>query len=81
MLLVHRARGISVVVHGNDFTALASDPELNWYEQEVARHFEIKIRGRLGEGCPGDNELWILNRVVKVTGSGITYEADPRHVD
>ena len=78
---VHRARGLSVVVNGDDFTALGTDPELDWYEGQLARHFELKIRGRLGEGCPGDNELRILNRVVKITPEGLTYEADPRHVD
>ena len=78
---VHRARGLSVVVHGDDFTALGTDPELDWYESQLAQHFELKIRGRLGEGCPGDNELRILNRIVRITPDGLTYEADPRHVD
>ena len=76
-----KERNIAVVVHGDDFTALGTDPNLNWYETEMAKHFEIKIRGRLGEGCAGDNELRILNRVVKVTPDGLTYEADPRHTD
>ena len=70
-----------MVVHGDDFTSLGTDPELNWLETMLAKHFEIKIRGRLGEGCPGDNELRILNRVVRITPEGLTYEADPRHVD
>ena len=70
-----------MVVHGNDFTALGTDSNLDWYEKEMARHFEIKIRGRLGEGCVGNNELRILNRVVRITPTGITYEAHPRRVD
>ena len=78
---VHEERGLSVVVHGDDFTALGDDQQLDWYETQLAQHFEIKIRGRLGEGCPGDNELRILNRVVKITPNGLTYEADPRHTD
>ena len=78
---VHKARGLSIVVHGDDFTALGTDPELDWYEKELAKHFELKIRGRLGEGCPGENELRILNRIVRITPTGLTYEADPRHVD
>ena len=69
---VHRARGLSVVVHGDDFTALGTDPELDWYESQLAKHFELKIRGRLGEGCPGENELRILNRVLKITPDGLT---------
>ena len=77
----HKERNIAVVVHGADFTALGTDPNLNWYEAEMARHFEIKIRGPLGEGCARDNELRILNRVVRVTPDGLTSEADPRHTD
>ena len=77
----HKARGLSVVVHGDDFTALGSDSELDWYEKELAKNFELKIRGRLGEGCLGDNEIRILNRIVRITPTGLTYEADPRHVD
>ena len=29
----------------------------------------------------GDNEIRILNRIVRVTDRGLEYEADPRHVD
>ena len=41
----------------------------------------IKIRCRLGEGCPGAKEIRIRNRVVSITPEGLTYEADPRHCD
>ena len=77
----HKAKGISVVVHGDDFTALGSDEVLDWYEAELAKSFEIKIRGRLGEGCAGPQEIRILNRVVRITPDGLTYEADPRHAE
>ena len=30
---------------------------------------------------PGDNEIRILNRIVRITESGLEYEADPRRVD
>ena len=73
--------GISIVVHGDDFTDLGLDPDLDWYESELAKNFELKLRGRLGEGCKGDSQLRILNCIVTITESGITYEADPRHVD
>ena len=70
---------ISTVVHGDDFTSLASDVALTWMEDKMAEHFELKLRGRLGRGCEG--ELRILNRIVRVTRSGLEYEADPRHVE
>ena len=34
----HRSdRQISIVVHGDDFTALATDDQLDWYEQGLVR--------------------------------------------
>ena len=70
-----------MVVHGDDFTALGLDEDLDYYETELAKNFELKIRGRLGEGCAGDNQIRILNRIVTLTAEGLTYEADPRHAD
>jgi hypothetical protein len=49
----HKNREITVVVHGDDFTALGTDEDLDWYESALKEAFEIKIRGRLGEGCQG----------------------------
>ena len=69
------------MVHGDDFTSLGSDANLDRLEKELATFFELKIRGRLGVGCPGDDEIRILNRLVRVTSEGLEYEADPRHVD
>ena len=77
----HADRDLVCVVHGDDFTTLGNDDNLNWYEAELAKHFELKLRGRLGVGCPGDNEIRILNRIVRITDKGLEYEADPRHVE
>ena len=77
----HEERNVSCVVHGDDFTSLSSDAGLDWIEVVLRKSFDIKVRGRLGVGCPGDNELRILNRIVRVTPRGLEYEADPRHVD
>ena len=70
-----------VVVHGDDFTTLGLDSDLDWFEAGLQTYFENGIRGRLGEGCPEPQEIRILNRVVSVNSSGLTYEADPRHCD
>ena len=76
----NKDRNITIVVHGDDFNALGVAAELDWYETELAKHFEIKIRGRMGPG--GDcTEIKILNRILRLTPEGLTYEADPRHVD
>ena len=80
-IFYHEARNITCVVHGDDFTSLATDEGLDWIEGVLRKDFDIKIRGRIGVGCSGDNEIRILNRIVRVTDRGLEYEADPRHVD
>ena len=78
-IFYHATRDLSVVVHGDDFTALGSDKKLEWYEAKLAESFELKIRGRLGEGCTGPQQIRILNRIVTLDDTGPTYETDPRH--
>ena len=80
-IFYHKERNITCVVHGDDFTSLGTDEDLDWTEDMLRKSFDIKVRGRLGVGCPGDNEIRILNRIVRVTEHGLEYEADPRHVD
>ena len=77
----HAEKDLMVVVHGDDFTTLGLDADIDWFEHTLQESFEIKIRGRLGEGCSGPQEIRILNRVVSITPEGLTYEADPRHCD
>ena len=78
---VHDEKGISLVVHGDDFTALGVDESLNWYETELAKHFELKLRGRLGNDKGDVQEMRILNRIIRLDESGIRYEADPRQTE
>ena len=40
-LLHHIDRDMSVVVHGDDFTAMGTDAHLNWYTSELEKVFEI----------------------------------------
>ena len=77
-VLYHRVKDIIIVVHGDDFPALGADVDLDWHEQTLPELCEIKLRSCLGEGCPGPQEIRILNRVVSVDSNGLTYEADPR---
>ena len=46
-------------MHGDDFTALGEKSSLDKYERELAKAFELKIRGRLGEGKDDDKEIRI----------------------
>ena len=51
--LDHKINDITIVVHGDDFTALGTDNDLDWYEKRLKDNFELKLRGRFGEGCTG----------------------------
>ena len=77
----HKTRDISVVVRGEDVTALGTDADLDLYEKKLTEHFELKIRGRIGECCSGNKTKRISNRCGELTPEGLIYEADPRHVD
>ena len=77
----HEAWGVAVVVHGDDFTALGTDHGLNLYEQGLAKCFECKLKGRLGLGPKDEKEMRVLNRIVRVSPEGLSYEADPRHCE
>ena len=68
------------MVHGDDSTSLGLDEGLDKLEEGLKTKFEIKVRGRMGEHHEL-KEMRILNRVVTLTESGLTYEADPRHAE
>ena len=57
----HPEKQISLVVHGDDFTALGPRKSLLWYEAALAESFEIKLKGRLGEAADCNNEVRLLN--------------------
>ena len=77
----HSERNIRVVIHGDDFTALADREQLLWYEAGLAKVFEIVVKGRLGGVPDCDKEVRVLNRVVRLDERGVRYEADPRHAE
>ena len=76
----HHEREISMTVHGDDFTACGSDLDLAWLSQKFRDKFEVKIR-ILGPDRKHEQEVRILNRVVRWTDSGLTYEPDQRHAE
>ena len=63
---------------GDDFSAMGTDADLDWYTSELETVFEMKRRGHIGEGTE-ETEVRILNRIVRITPTGVRYEADPRH--
>ena len=69
------------MVHGDDFTCLGTDASLSLYEDAMKKHFDIKLKGRLGHDATDEKEMRVLNRIVRVVGEGLLYEPDPRHVE
>ena len=72
---------VSVVVHGDDFTALGTPEGLNHYEAGMCKSFECKLKGRLGRKSGDLKEMRVLNRIVRINDRGLRYEADPRHAE
>ena len=77
----HKTRRLWLTVHGDDFTLLGSDEDLDWFEDEIKKKFEVKVRGRLGPGPNDVKSIRILTRIVEWTRNGLWYEADQRHAE
>ena len=77
----HPTWNVSVVVHGDDFTALGTPEGLDLYEAGMCKAFECKLKGRLGRRDSDLKEMRVLNRIVRIDEHGLRYEADPRHVE
>ena len=80
-LFFHQTRGIIFSVHGDDFTASGPKPQLDWFETNVAKEYEISVGPRLGLGELDAKEGRALNRVIRWGDKHIEYEADPRQVE
>ena len=70
-----------LVVHGDDFTVLAFDKQLDWFRQEIAKKFDVKFRGKIGPADSDQKSMRILNRVIEWKSDGIHMEADQRHAE
>ena len=76
----HPVRGMAMTVHGDDFTVSGSEADLAWLKFNMEKEFEITCEV-LGPKKEHKQEVRILNRVIRWTGHGITYEADQRHAE
>ena len=77
----HPEFDVSVVVHGDDFTILAEQPDVDWVIDFMKEAWSIEVRGILGPDPGDDKEVTILGRVVRWKDDGIYLEADPRHAE
>ena len=80
-MFYHQERDIRVVIHGDDFTMLGNEVELDWFRDRISEKFEVKFRARLGPEEKDDKAVRLLNRVIEWTEEGIRYEADQRHAE
>jgi hypothetical protein len=75
----HELRDVSGAVHGDDFTFLGSDDDLDEIEALLKSWFDLKVRGRLGPDDSDDKEIVILGRTLTWTPEGIWIRADDKH--
>jgi hypothetical protein len=68
------------MVHGDDFVAVGPDKHLEDIKSTLSEKYKIKIE-QLGYGGDSKSEIRILNKVVRMTDTGIELEADPRHAE
>jgi hypothetical protein len=71
-------RDLLCSVHGDDFTTRGPKAELDWFEQQLAQRYELKVGPRLGPAPEDAKEVTVLNRVLRWTDNGLELEADPR---
>ena len=67
----HPERKLRVVIHGDDFTVLGLEKDLDWFRTRIAEKFEVKFRGRLGPAANDDKRIRILNRGIEWGETGI----------
>ena len=78
----HAKWGVRTVVHGDDFHIVATRPQLEWLHKEMAKHWEIVVRGILSPNGETGTAIThhCFEQLITWTPLGIQTEADPRHV-
>ena len=59
----HERRGVSAVVHGDDFALLGWKDSLDWFWKEIHKRIERKHIGRIGPAKEDEKQIRILNRI------------------
>ena len=70
-LFNHSERTLRLAIHGDDFTILGSEEDLDWFQKQIKERFEVKVRGRIGPGRKDEKSIRLLNRVFEWTAEGI----------
>ncbi len=72
-------REVRCVVHGDDFSFLAYEDELERIKMAMSKAYLMTVRGVLGPDLKDKKEITILNRKLVWSEVGLTYEADANH--
>ena len=67
----NKEKEIRCVVHGDDFTMLGWEHQLDWFWKKIQAKFLSKHRGRLGPKQSDLKSIRILNRIVEWGREGI----------
>ena len=72
----NEAKGMRVLVHGDDFVVLGSRKDILWFRKALFQKWDVKERGCLGYET---KRLQILGRWISRGRDGYEFEADPKH--
>ena len=74
----HKAKGIKVMVHRDDFVSSGSHSSLKWFKSQLEKCFEVKTKV-IGEGEGEVSEARVLSKILRVSTHGWECEGDQRH--
>ena len=75
----HEQQNLRAVIHGDGFTILGFDNNLDWFKSAITTKWQVKVKGRIGPNASDTKIIQVLNRLVEWKEDGIHYEADQRH--
>jgi hypothetical protein len=81
VVFFNKTTELRLVVHGDGFTYLGYENDLDEIEAKMSSWYDIKVRGRLGDGPEDVKKIDILNRSITWTGEELVYRADPKHAE
>ena len=77
-LFWHPSKKAAVIVHGYDFVAVGCDESLQRTRRTLEEKYKIKVQVL---GPDEEQEIRVLNKIIRWTPEGIELEADPRHAE
>ena len=61
----HPIKDVCTSVHGDDFASTGPKTDLDWFESEIEKSYEVTISPRIGPGREDAKEGRSLNRIIK----------------